>query len=345
MNNFNYQETCKGLLKNLPSRTADVVSRRFGLENEEKETLASIGSDYGVTRERIRQIEENALSELKTQAQNHEEILNYFTEKIGQWGKLRREDKLYSELGGQEYKNHINFLLTLGGPFKRKSKTDKLHSLWTIDENSVSLAENTLDSLINHFEKKRNPFSFSEIVQVTKKKVSPGSDEIHETAISSFVEVSRKIKKGPTGEFGLKDWPEINPRGMRDRAFLVLRKAGEPLHFTKVTELINKHFPKTKENSKMKALPQTVHNELIKDDRFVLVGRGIYALKKWGYERGTVKDIIQKVLEESNRALSRDEIVEKVLDQRMVKRNTVLLNLQNNEGFKRNSDGDYILEA
>lgn len=344
MSKFNYQKTCKGLLKELPSRTADVVSRRFGLENKEKETLASIGKDYGVTRERIRQIEENALSDLKEQAQDHGDIYSYFAEKMGKWGKLRREDKLYTELGGEDYENHINFLLTLGDSFKRKPKTDKLHCLWTIDENSVSLAEQTLDSLVNHFEKENSPFEFSDIVQVTKSKILP-EEEVQEPAISSFVEVSRKIKKGPTGEFGLKDWPEINPRGMRDRAFLVLRKADEPLHFTKITELINEYFPKEKENSTMEALPQTVHNELIKDKRFVLVGRGIYALKKWGYERGTVKDIIQKVLKESNEPLERDEIIEKVLAQRMVKRNTVMLNLQNNEEFQKDSDGNYILKA
>jgi DNA-directed RNA polymerase delta subunit len=122
---------------------------------------------------------------------------------------------------------------------------------------------------------------------------------------------------------------------------LVFKKHGKPLHFTKVAELIDKfnyNLPNKKTYS------QTVHNELIKDSRFVLVGRGIYALKEWGYERGYVKDVIFQVLKSAQKPLDKEEILEKVLKQRIVKENTVLLNLSNKNYFLRTSKGNYTIK-
>ena len=89
-------------------------------------------------------------------------------------------------------------------------------------------------------------------------------------------------------------------------------------------------------------MPQTVHNELIKDPRFVLVGRGLYALKEWGYEEGQVKDVILKILKEARKPLPKEEILAGVLKQRMVKENTVLLNLNNKKYFLKTPEGKYI---
>ena len=91
-----------------------------------------------------------------------------------------------------------------------------------------------------------------------------------------------------------------------------------------------------------KAHIATTHNELIKDPRFVLVGRGLYALSEWGYINGIVKDVITKILDKSG-PLSKKEIVEKVMKERYVKENTILVNLQNSKNFKKEKDGKYSL--
>lgn len=338
MSRFNYQQISQSLLKELPSRTSDIISRRFGLTQEQKETLASIGKDYNVTRERIRQIEEQAIKKLKPEAEKHGEVFDYFVTSLKNFGNLKREDRLFLILG-EEFKNHINFLLTLGSNFERRPKDKQFYPLWTIDKDSVSTAQEVINSLIDQFKKKEKPLPFAQMAEIFQKKQL----NLESPVLASFVEVSREIKKGPTGEYGLKDWPEINPRGMRDRAFLVLRKEKKPLHFTKVTELINEYFPKKRRGAKIEALSQTVHNELIKDKRFVLVGRGIYALKEWGFKRGTVKDVISKILKESNKPLSKEEVISAVLNQRMVKKSTILLNLQSSDSFKRDSQGKYRL--
>ena len=147
----------------------------------------------------------------------------------------------------------------------------------------------------------------------------------------SYLEVSKKILQNSNGLYGLKDWPEINPRGVKDKAYLVFKKLGKPLHFNEVAKLIEG------------ALSQTVHNELIKDPRFILVGRGIYALKEWGYTPGQVKDVIFKILKEDG-PLTQSEILERVLKQRLVKESTILLNLNNKKHFLRDTQGRYQIK-
>jgi DNA-directed RNA polymerase delta subunit len=125
----------------------------------------------------------------------------------------------------------------------------------------------------------------------------------------------------------------VNAKGMRDYAFLVIRKHGSPIHFKEVAKAISQYFDK-------KAHVATTHNELIKDPRFVLVGRGLYALAEWGYMSGVVKDVIKKIIDKEG-PLTKEEIVKKVLKERYVKENTILVNLQNNKFFKKDKEGRY----
>ena len=141
------------------------------------------------------------------------------------------------------------------------------------------------------------------------------------------------------GEWGLAEWPEVSPRGVRDKAYLVLRREGKPLHFSDITEHINEA-----EFSNRKAYVQTVHNELIKDERFVLVGRGLYALTDWGYTPGTVRDILVEVLK-SQGPLTKEQVLEETLKKRHVRPNTIILNLQNGDMFSRGEDGRYALAS
>ena len=159
-------------------------------------------------------------------------------------------------------------------------------------------------------------------------------EKIRENTIASLIEVSKLFKPNALGEWGRVSSSFISPRGMRDYAFLVMRRHGSPMHFSETAKAIKDSFGKH-------AHTQTVHNELIKDDRFVLVGRGLYALKEWGYEGGVVRNVIEKVL--SNGPLSKDEIIKRVLKERHVKENTILVNLQNRSCFKKDNQGNYTL--
>ncbi|MBU1083234.1 winged helix-turn-helix domain-containing protein, partial [Patescibacteria group bacterium] len=138
--------------------------------------------------------------------------------------------------------------------------------------------------------------------------------------------------------WGLSAWSTIVPKRIRDKVLIVLEEENKPLHFNDITKLVSERFKNDK-----KVLSRTVHNELIGDKRFVLVGRGIYALKSWGYSTGVVSDVIKKVLADANGPLHISEIIKLVLKSRQVKRNTIVANLQNKSLFKKVAKATYGL--
>ena len=150
------------------------------------------------------------------------------------------------------------------------------------------------------------------------------------------LEMSKVLKKNALGHWGHAQSPNIKTRGIRDLAYLVLRQHGSPMHFREVAEAITSHFNRPTHTA-------TCHNELIKDERFVLIGRGLYALKEWGYRSGTAREVIRQIIEEEGRPMSREEIIERVMKERYLKKNTILVNLQNPKYFVKNEEGLYII--
>lgn len=322
--NFDYRKICQNLLKDLPERQKEVISRRFGLESGERETLESIGRDFNITRERVRQIENDGFSRLKSKLASFQDVFEHFTGQLKNTGELKKEEALLSQLGKEGEQPQISFLLTLGEPFQRVSETKEFHPFWTINPDSGQTAQKVVNSFYQKLEKVKHPINLAEY-----KSFSSVSPEV----LESFLEISKLIQRNQEGFFGLRDWPEINPRNIKDRAYLVFKKESKPLHFREAAKLIGPG-----------ALAQTVHNELIRDPRFVLVGRGIYALKEWGYQAGDVKDVILKVLREAKRPLSKKDILSKVLKQRLVKESTILLNLGNKKYFLKTPEGKYTFQ-
>ena len=329
---LNYQKICQDLIKDLPQRQKDIVEQRFGLEDEERKTLEAIGRGYGITRERVRQIEEDGFSKIRPKLEKYQEVFQYFEGEIEKFGGLRKEDILLNSLAGSKFQNQVFFLLILGEKFQRFAENKVFHSLWAIDQNSFNFAKEVLDFLSKKLLEINQPLSFANLL----KKANLQFKSLTSRSLQSYLEISKRIQPGIEGNYGLKDWPEINPRGVRDRAYLVFKKEKRPLHFAQVTRLINNS--KFEKISQPPALIQTVHNELIKDQRFVLVGRGLYALGEWGYQPGVVKDVISMILQEEKKPLTKEEIIDRVLKQRIVKVNTILLNLGH---FPKTANGKY----
>jgi len=329
---LNYQKICQDLIKDLPQRQKDIVEQRFGLEDEERKTLEAIGRGYGITRERVRQIEEDGFSKIRPKLEKYQEVFQYFEGEMEKFGGLRKEDILLNSLAGSKFQNQVFFLLILGEKFQRFAENKVFHSLWAIDQNSFNFAKEVLDFLSKKLLEINQPLSFANLL----KKANLQFKSLTSRSLQSYLEISKRIQPGIEGNYGLKDWPEINPRGVRDRAYLVFKKEKRPLHFAQVTRLINNS--KFEKISQPPALIQTVHNELIKDQRFVLVGRGLYALGEWGYQPGVVKDVISMILQEEKKPLTKGEIIDRVLKQRIVKVNTILLNLGH---FPKTANGKY----
>lgn len=339
--NFKPKQVAKKLLTALSPRTRDVILSRYGLgEQAKKMTLEAIGKKYGITRERVRQIENHALAILRKSSayQKAKAAFDELEQLVSSLGGIVAEDELLSHVSGDtSAQHHIHFLLVVGESFKKEKEDEHFRHRWYIDERLASKVHEALRKLYKGLS---NDDLVSELDIITKflEHVEDIADHLkHEQVVRRYLNLSKVIAKNPLGEWGLVTSPNVHAKGMRDFAFLVLRKHGSPIHFREVAKSIEKLFGR-------KAHVATTHNELIKDPRFVLVGRGLYALAEWGYMSGVVKEVIRKILEKHG-PLTKEEVVDKVLKERYVKENTILVNLQNLKFFKKDKDGRYSLVA
>jgi DNA-directed RNA polymerase delta subunit len=336
MKKINYSQIYQKFTKGLSSKTKDIFDRRFGVKTSTPETLEAIGKTLGITRERVRQIEEAGFNFVRKNNKEaldavYSDLADYFKEQ----GGFKKEENVLEELGGKTQKAYVLFLLTLGEQFSKVCEKKDYHYFWSNIPNSQEKVKNTLNSLVSQMQKIGKPIPAKNFYAEVA-----GKQGLSEKTTLSYLEISKRIQPNRENSLGLVEWPEIKPRGVKDKAFLVFKKHGKPLHFTEVAKLIDS-FDYNLPNKK--TYPQTVHNELIKDPRFVLVGRGTYALSEWGYVPGTIKDIITKVLKEKNEPLHKDEVVKQVLAQRLVAKNTVLMNLNNKKHFDKDLNDRYFL--
>ncbi len=338
---FKPKQTTKKILKPLQDRARYVIVNRFGLEDGERKTLEAIGQEFGITRERVRQIENFALAAIK-KADTYAEAKEIFEEIeaiIHSLGGVVSEESLLSELASDQVtQNHIHLYLVLGEQFKEQKENDKFKKCWVVDDGTSICVYKALEGIHGDL-KEHDLVSERDLIKKFLDHSHTASvPDIHknETTAKRWLGISKALASNPLGEWGKSTSPNVKTRGIKDYAYLVMRKAGSPLHFREVAEAISKTFGK-------KIHVATCHNELIKDDRFVLVGRGFYALKEWGYRGGVVREVIENILKEEGKALSREEIVDRVLKERYLKKNTILVNLQNPKYFKKDKNGLYFL--
>ncbi len=326
------------LIKKLPERTQEIIKKRFGLTDSKKETLEEIGKSYGITRERVRQIESSTVNELRTsdRLKTLDPVERAIEILVEEYGRIMEHNHLIDtfteRLNKEANKNIIEFILELSNRFERHDESDETNKAWSLKEFNPEVPKQVIAAFKEIFESNGEPINHSELENYfTKHKEKIDTDnELNSKVLGSYLQISKTVLKNPFDEWGLVHWSVIIPKGVKDKAYLVLKKNEKPLHFTDITDHINKS-----DFDYRKAVPQTVHNELIKDQRFVLVGRGIYALTEWGYKEGTVADIISEILKKAGQPMTRDEIINEVLKQRIVKRNTIILALQDKDKFKR----------
>ena len=334
---FKPKESIKKFLLVLPERSRDIIIKRYGLgKNPDCMTLDAIGKTYGITRERVRQIENHAISTIRKSKNYLEEKLTFDKiEKIisDLGGIVAEQDLLDSISKNSHIQSYINFILVIGHPFNKIKEDEDFKHRWFIDNSLAEKIHNSLKKLYENL-KDDDLISEQEIVKTFLDYIEDVSEQYRTEEIAKrWLNLSKKVSKNPLGEWGKTISPNISIKGVRDYAYLVIRRHGSPIHFKEVVKAITKTFKK-------KVHVATTHNELIKDPRFVLVGRGLYALSEWGYMSGVVKDVIKKLIEK-NGPMTKNDIVEKVMKERYVKENTVIINLQDKRYFTKNKDGKY----
>lgn len=319
-------------------REREIISRRFGLFDR-KETLEQIGELLGITRERVRQLEKAILGRLKAATEAGKIPAIHDAERavirdLSENGRVARTQDVAQRLIGEsadaKHRAHVAFISELSPKLSVVSENDNYHHAIGIAEHGDDKAiKSSVDAIVKAVKANGQPLSLEEL----HSKL----DYEHPSQVSALASVSKDLAH-LKDMWGLNKWPTVNPKNIRDKIYVVLAENGTPMHFSEIAKAIKASDFKRKD-----VTTQAIHNELIKDKRFVLIGRGIYALSSWGYSKGTVSDIITDILREAHEPLHRDEIVRRVLKSRQVKETTILLNLQSKPQFKRVSKATYTL--
>jgi hypothetical protein len=318
-------------------REREIVGRRFGLFDR-KETLEQIGEMLGITRERVRQLEKSVVTRLRSAAEQGTlphvaDFQARVLELLQSAGEVARVSELTAQLAesaSREEQARVAFLSQLSPDLTVIQEDDNFYySVGTQTAGDEKALKSSVASLIETIKQLGEPKTIEQIAK------AGGIEDAKQAA--ALASTSKQLAT-LNGRWGLVKWPMVNPKNIRDKIYVILKEHGKHMHFNEISDAIKGSDFKRKD-----VTTQAIHNELIKDKRFVLIGRGIYALKEWGYEKGTVADIISEVLREAGEPLHRDEIVKRVLKSRFVKETTILLNLQGKPQFKRVAKATYAL--
>jgi len=350
LSDFDPHQTLVNILTALSEREQEIIKMRHGLSGSEKKTLEDIGKQYNVTRERIRQIENTSLKKINKNFNQTilKEIEDIANATLSEHGGLMSEDNLINELlsmpgSSEDNRAAIRFILNqlLSHRFYFVKEARDYNSFWKTPEAKVDLFHETVDNIRALVNDHGLPLPLDRLMEkVQNTDFYQNNDDLTDKVVVNFITVTKKLKSNPYEEWGLVEWSNITPRRMNDKIYLVLKKNDKPMHFTEIAHTIN-----DMKFDHRQAYPATIHNELILDDKYVLVGRGIYALKEWGYKPGVVADVIADILKDSDKPLTKKEIIKAVLDKRMIKETTITLALMNKDRFQRDEKGRYSLKT
>jgi len=323
-------EYIEEIMSILNSKEQEVILKRNGIDKPYRMTLQAIGEDMYITRERVRQIEKKAISKIvrNIKAFQINEIVQVVESNLISQGGVVTEKEFCNSLIDQGLEEEFVGIIYLAiqisgniGYIKKSIKTEKaIFDTVALSEKSI---KNVINETINVLNKEKRTLDIEELTAHLTKL-----EKVSQKQITKILDITNNVKY-LEGVYGLSTWRNVNPKSIKDKAIIILKRAHRPLHFRTINKLIHEN-----EFDHKTVTVEAVHNELIRYEDFVLVGRGLYALKSWGYSKGTVKDVIYEILKE-NGPLKKKEIVEKVLEKRQVKIGTISLNLQKNPEFKR----------
>lgn len=327
-----------------------VLIKKFGLDGEKWIPLQRIGKEYNLTRERIRQIESQALMRFRRLIvgnTTYMEVLDEARKILEEHGGFLEEKMLVAKLVNKKlFKfNKQELLLILISDFdiiylKRNRFVDKSFYLDNLYEDVLTRLALMVEEYFEERWKSQEINEFIAHMQATFAKEY--SDVKFLDQDSFYISFFKSLRSATTfdGKVGLLSFDDVNPRTIKLKLVHILRKVKKPLHYQDIPARIMKVFPW--KNIKV----NTVHNELVKNsDIFVNMGLGLYGLKEWWFEWGLVKDIIQRIMKKTDRPMGVKELEKEVLKEKMVSHNTVMINLQKHKDlFERIDKGVYKLK-
>ncbi len=336
LNNENIVRSFEEILISLSEKEKNVIERRVWLKWE-KETLQSIWNSFSptITRERVRQIEESGIRKIWRIIKAS--ILTDIQEKGIEfvkmnWGLASRDslvNYLIKELNLEKDINKGVLETIVQSDFDILKSKQKLGCkiyfyLSKISRYNVDVIHK---EAIKVLKKKKDVIEKEELFKIVSENLKDLRG-ISAPLVGSVLELFDDIIFWEDNLVWLTKWKILNPKTLKDKAVYILKKEWTPMHFV---DIANKIIEVLEDNVKI----NTIHNELIRNEDFVLIGRGIYALREWWFKPGTVLDVISSILEKRNEPMSTEEIVKEVLKIRDVKETTIYMNLQNRQVIER----------
>lgn len=323
------------ILASLADKEKSVITRRIGLTGN-RETLQEIGDTYGITRERVRQIEDVGIkkigrimrtSPLMKVQESGEKILKMHG---GVMTRDRLINAIIADIGATDTLNMniIDVLLQADFNLQRSKPQLGTNTYFHFPEVSKKLIESAHKEAVKVLKKRGDIIETSALYEMIKSNLFPTFGKVDTIMIDSIMDIYIDLVKGEEKFIGLEAWKILNPSTLKDKAIYVLKKKKEPMHFLDIASAITEYFSEPVKVS-------TIHNELIRNAEFVLIGRGIYVLKEWGYKDGTVLDVVLDIFKKAGAPLSTEEITARVLKIRQVKTTTIYMNLQNKKYIER----------
>ena len=325
-------------LESLTDQQRRVLVLRFGLDGKKKRTLQEIADEYSLTRERIRQVQNIAISKLREDecASLLSAAFTHLEEMLRSCGGAASADALCAvcQFATKAEQNYVHLLLTVGDSFNPSSATDDVAHYWYIDDKHKDAIDTTLQRIHAHVESKEDALFTEDELKNVFESVSQEYQE-YLPAYTDTVNLSYKVKKNPLGEWGLATHPEIALSGLAGYIRVVLRESGEPLHFSEIAGRVSKIKGEECHRG-------SCHNELVRRDEFILVGRGLYALESMGYRPGTIADIIVAGMKECG-PMTQKEVIDYVSKERHVKAQSIILTLGKKGMFAKDERSRYFL--
>lgn len=337
-----YKMFFEEVVRALPERSRDVLRRRFGIDPTAAHTLDGIGKHYGLTRERIRQIVESGIGEVRkaTTKDLSKKIYAPLEKEVKKRGNIMPEADLvdlFARADDSE-RGAVKFFIEAADNINHLKRDDVFRTVVHVEFDEVQWERvgKVVRAILSDV---KEPLAH-EILHEQYRKHKDADTNIDHDLLHHFLNPLTDVRKNPFGRWGMAHWHDVTPRGIREKIYLILKEHGKPMHFREIAAKIDEHKLNKRPNAATNV--QTVHNELIKDPRFILVGRGLYGLEEWGYVRGTVRDVIAKVLADNGGGpMSTARIVEEVMKARDVRKMTIVVNL--NSFFRKTGRGMYAL--
>lgn len=335
LNNNIIEKSFKEIINSLSNKEKTVIEERVWL-NWKKQTLQSIWNSFSpsITRERVRQIEDSWIKKIWRIIKSSDlSIIQDESRKIIElhWWIISKDKLINILIKELNLKNNLNsnILETIvQADYEILKSKPKLwvETYFYFPNINKKIIDVIHKEALKILKKKKDVMDKNSLYSLISENIK--EEKLSIVFIDSVLELFEDIITWEETLIGLTKWKILNPKTLKDKAIYVMKKEKVPMHFIDISNKITEYL-----GEKVKV--NTIHNELIRNPEFILIGRWLYALKKWGFKPGTVIDVISDILEKAWEPMSTEDIIKNVLKVRNVKKTTIYMNLQNKKVIER----------